>query len=120
MRNRESITRRHDRICRVPIDLSTAASRQDSRVSDDLRRATLDARAYAEAHAATHDEVEHAGLFEHADALRVTHSSDEGTRDLGARLISVRVHDPILRVRGFAPQHQAPGGIEIEMRARCL
>ena len=80
----------------------------------------FDARAHADARAATHDEIEHARFLEHANALGVAHASHERARDLGAGLIAVRVDDAILRVRRLAPELEPAARIEIELRAGGL
>ena len=120
VRDRVAVARRHDGICRVPINLAAAARRQHRRVGDDVRRATLHAGAHADARAAPHDQLEHARLLEHADLFRGAHARDERARDLGTGLVAVRVHDAVLRVRRLAAERQPPVRIEIEMRAGRL
>ena len=104
MGDREAVARRDDRIRRVTIDLAAAARGQHRRVGDDLGRPARDARAHAETAVASHDQVEHARLLEHADALRLAHPRDERARDLRTRLIAVRMNDPVLRVRRLASE----------------
>ena len=49
------------------------------------------------------------GLFAHA--------LDQGPRDFRARLVAVRVHDPLARMRGLLAEREAAGRVGVEPRA---
>src|SRR5262245_20861013 len=100
MRNRETVTRRDDRIRRVTIDLTASARCKHGGVSDDLDRTTRDGRADTAASLAVYNEIEHSRLLEHGDALALLHFHAQCARNFSAGLITVRVHDAIARVGG--------------------
>lgn len=69
---------------------------------------------------ATHDQIEHASLFEHLDSLRFPDSFDQSSRDFCARLVSMRVHNSTPRVRGFLAKLEFSPRCEIEIGTSCM
>jgi hypothetical protein len=120
MRDRVAVSRRDHRVRRVPVHLTATARGEHRRIGDDVGGAPFHARAHADARAAPHDQLEHAGLLEHADLLRAAHARDERPRDLGPGLVAVRVDDAVLRVRRFSSKREASARIEVEVRAGGL
>jgi hypothetical protein len=120
MSNCETIASGDHRIRSVAIYLTASSRGEDRDIGDDLNRPAGDAGANTNALIATHEEVEHPCLFDHADAVTLVNPIDEGARHFGARLIAMRVNDSVLRVRGFTSQLEIARWVEVEMRTRCL
>src|SRR2546423_4508666 len=114
MSNCETVAGRDNGIGRVTKNLAATTRRQDSHIRDDLGGAASDAGAHADAFVTSDDEVEHAGLLDNADALALVDAIDERARDLGARLIAMRVDDTILRMRCLASELEIARRIEVE------
>jgi hypothetical protein len=120
MRDGKAVTGRDDRVRGVAIHLPTATGGEHGGVGNDLDGATRDARAGTTASAAIDDEIEHACLLEHRNALALLHARAKGSGDFGARLIAVRVDDAMARVRGFFPELELAVGSKVEPRAGGL
>src|SRR5687768_4427544 len=112
--DRVAVTRRDHRVGRVTIDLTAASRREHRRVGDDLDRTPRHAGADAEAFSVANDEIEDAGRFDDVDVLALADALDERPRNLGARLVAVRMNDPVAGMGGFAPKLEAAARRQVE------
>ena len=121
MRDGVAVSGRDDGIRGVAIHLPASAGREHGDVRNDLRCRASHAGSHADARVAVHDQIQETRFLEDAHAFAATHTVHECARDFGARLIAVRVHDALARVRGFASETQASGSrLEIELCPRGL
>src|SRR4051812_29558578 len=114
VRDREAVTSGDDRVRGVAIHLPAAAGRKHRSVGDDVDGAARDARAHATTTAAIDDEVEDTRLLEDGDAVALLHARAECTRDFGAGLITVRMHNAVARMRGLLAKLEFAIGAEVE------
>jgi hypothetical protein len=97
--------------------LATAPRGEHDRVGKELRGLAGDRRADPDTAVVVDDKVEDSGLLVYLDLLTFAHPLDEGSSDLCACLVAVRVNDPTARVRAFLAKLKFAVRIEIEVCA---
>src|SRR5215210_911108 len=102
----------------MSVNLSASPCGKNGCIRDYLYGFPCDRGANTTYDAVVDDEVQNSRLLEDFNPLALLDPLDQSARDLGARLISVRMDDAPARMSGLLAKLEVAAWLQVEMRAR--